>query len=62
MTEQEILEQAVIAFKEADKLKQQQADMDLRLRGLCRQWGDLAREWGTAPHHLRRTCIMRGLL
>lgn len=62
MTEQEVLEEAARAFVEAEKLKQQQADMEFRLRTLCRQWGDTAKVWGAAPHHLRRACIMRGLL
>jgi len=62
MTEQEVLQAAATAFREADDLKKQQAEMDLRLRQLCRDWGDAAKVWGAAPHHLRRACIMRGLI
>lgn len=62
MTEQEVLEEAAAAFREADELQRKQVEMDVRLRNLCRDWGETARVWGVAPYHLRKACIMHGLL
>lgn len=62
MTEQEVLQAAAQAFREADELKKQQAEMDLRLRQLCNDWRGASRQWGVNAFDLRRACIMHGLI
>lgn len=65
MTEKEVLREAARAFRKADRIKQDQAELDNRIRLLCRQWGeaeDAPKQYGVSPTHLRRACAMRGLL
>ena len=51
LSEMDVLREAADALQEHE-----------RLRLLCRQYGDAARVWGVAPHHLAQACKARGLL
>ena len=62
LTDMDILRDAADALREHDRLRQAMRDSDNRLRVLCRQYGEAARVWGVAPHHLAQACKARGLL
>ena len=62
LTETDVLLQASEALQEHERLRQAMRASDDRLRLLCRQYGDAARVWGVAPHHLAQACKARGLL
>ena len=62
MSEMDVLREAAQALQEHDRLRAAMRASDDRLRLLCRQYGDAARVWGVAPHHLTQACKVRGLL
>ena len=62
MSEMDVLKEAAEALQEHERLRQAMRASDDRLRLLCRQYGDAARVWGVAPHHLTQACKARGLL
>lgn len=62
LTEQDILQDAAEALREADRLRAALRDSETRLRVLCRQYGQAAGVWGFAPHHLAQACRARGLI
>ena len=62
MTEMDILREAADALQEHERLRLAMRASEDRLRLLCRQYGDAARVWGVAPHHLAQACKARGLL
>ena len=62
MTEMDVLREAAQALQEHERLRMAMRASDDRLRLLCRQYGDAARVWGVAPHHLTQACKARGLL
>lgn len=62
MTEMDVLREAAQALQEHERLRLAMRASDDRLRLLCRQYGDAARVWGVAPHHLAQACKARGLL
>ena len=62
MTEMDVLREAADALQEHERLRLAMRASDDRLRLLCRQYGDAARVWGVAPHHLAQACKARGLL
>lgn len=62
MSEMDVLKEAAEALQEHDRIRQAMRASDDRLRLLCRQYGDAARVWGVAPHHLAQACKARGLL
>lgn len=62
MSEMDVLREAAQALQEYERLRLAMRASDDRLRLLCRQYGDAARVWGVAPHHLAQACKARGLL
>ena len=62
MTEMDVLREAAEALQEHERLRLAMRASEDRLRLLCRQYGDAARVWGVAPHHLAQACKARGLL
>jgi hypothetical protein len=60
--EPDVLRDVLEALQEHERLQAQVRASEARLRALCRRWDDAAGVWGTAPHHLRQTCVARGLL
>ncbi len=60
--ERDILQDAATAMAEHDRLHSALRDLDERIAGLCREFGDATRRWGYAPLHLRRAVEARGLL
>lgn len=62
MTEMDVLREAADALQEHERLRLAMRASEDRLRLLCRQYGDAARVWGVAPHHLAQACKARGLL
>ena len=62
MSEMDVLREAAEALQEHERLRAAMRASDDRLRLLCRQYGDAARVWGVAPHHLAQACKARGLL
>ena len=62
MSEMDVLREAAQALQEHERLRAAMRASDDRLRLLCRQYGDAARVWGVAPHHLAQACKARGLL
>jgi hypothetical protein len=60
--ENDILQKAAEALREADRLQQALKANEATLRALCRQYDKAARVWGFQPHHLRRCCEARGML
>lgn len=62
MSEMDVLREAAEALQEHERLRMAMRASDDRLRLLCRQYGDAARVWGVAPHHLAQACKARGLL
>lgn len=62
MSEMDVLREAAQALQEHETLRAAMRASDDRLRLLCRQYGDAARVWGVAPHHLAQACKARGLL
>ena len=62
MTEMDVLREAAQALQEHERLRLTMRASEDRLRLLCRQYGDAARVWGVAPHHLTQACKARGLL
>ena len=62
MSEMDVLQEAAEALQEHEALRAAMRASDDRLRLLCRQYGDAARVWGVAPHHLAQACKARGLL
>ena len=62
MTEMDVLREAAQALQEHERLRLAMRASGDRLRLLCRQYGDAARVWGVAPHHLAQACKARGLL
>ncbi len=62
LTEMDVLREAADALQEHERLRMAMRASDDRLRLLCRQYGDAARVWGVAPHHLAQACKARGLL
>ena len=62
MSEMDVLREAADALQEHERLRLAMRASDDRLRLLCRQYGDAARVWGVAPHHLAQACKARGLL
>ena len=62
MTEMDVLREAAQALQEHERLRLAMRASEDRLRLLCRQYGDAARVWGVAPHHLAQACKARGLL
>ena len=61
-TELEVLTEAAQALQEHERLRLALRASDDRLRALCRAYGDTARVWGVAPHHLAQACKARGLM
>ena len=62
LSEMDVLREAADALQEHERLRLAMRASDDRLRLLCRQYGDAARVWGVAPHHLAQACKARGLL
>ena len=62
LSEMDVLREAADALQEHERLRLAMWASDDRLRLLCRQYGDAARVWGVAPHHLAQACKARGLL
>ena len=62
LSEMDVLREAAEALQEHERLRLAMRASDDRLRLLCRQYGDAARVWGVAPHHLAQACKARGLL
>ena len=62
LTEMDVLREAAQALQEHERLRAAMRASDDRLRLLCRQYGDAARVWGVAPHHLAQACKARGLM
>ena len=62
MSEMDVLREAAQALQEHERLRLAMRASEDRLRLLCRQYGDAARVWGVAPHHLAQACKARGLL
>ena len=62
LTEMDVLREAAEALQEHERLRAAVRASDDRLRLLCRQYGDAARVWGVAPHHLAQACKARGLM
>ena len=62
LSEMDVLREAAQALQEHERLRLAMRASDDRLRLLCRQYGDAARVWGVAPHHLAQACKARGLL
>lgn len=62
MSEMDVLREAAQALQEYERLRLAMRASEDRLRLLCRQYGDAARVWGVAPHHLAQACKARGLL
>lgn len=62
LSEMDVLREAAEALQEHERLRLAMRASDDRLRLLCRQYGDAARVWGVAPHHLTQACKARGLL
>lgn len=62
LSEMDVLREAAQALQEHERLRRAMRASDDRLRLLCRQYGDAARVWGVAPHHLAQACKARGLL
>ena len=62
MSEMDVLREAAQALQEHERLRLTMRASEDRLRLLCRQYGDAARVWGVAPHHLAQACKARGLL
>lgn len=57
-----VLKAAARLLRRRDRLNADLRELDDQLRALCRAYGDAARIWGVAPHHLRQSCVARGLL
>ena len=62
LSEMDVLREAADALQEHERLRLAMRASDDRLRLLCRQYGDAARVWGVAPHHLAQACKARGLM
>ena len=62
LSEMDVLREAAQALQEHERLRLAMRASEDRLRLLCRQYGDAARVWGVAPHHLAQACKARGLL
>ena len=62
LSEMDVLREAADALQEHERLRAAMRASDDHLRLLCRQYGDAARVWGVAPHHLAQACKARGLL
>lgn len=62
LSEMDVLREAADALQEHERLRLAMRASEDRLRLLCRQYGDAARVWGVAPHHLAQACKARGLL
>lgn len=62
ISEMDVLREAAEALQEHERLRLAMRASEDRLRLLCRQYGDAARVWGVAPHHLAQACKARGLL
>ena len=62
MSEMDVLREAADALQEHERLRLAMRASEDRLRLLCRQYGDAARVWGVAPHHLAQACKARGLM
>ena len=62
LSEMDVLREAAEALQEHERLRAAVRASDDRLRLLCRQYGDAARVWGVAPHHLAQACKVRGLM
>jgi len=60
--ERDILQEAATAMAEHDRLYGALRDLDERIAALCREYGDVKRLYGFAPHHLRKSCAAHGLL
>lgn len=62
LSEMDVPREAADALQEHERLRLAMRASEDRLRLLCRQYGDAARVWGVAPHHLAQACKARGLL
>ena len=62
ISEMDVLREAAEALQEHERLRLAMRASEDRLRLLCRRYGDAARVWGVAPHHLAQACKARGLL
>ena len=62
LSEMDVLREAADALQEHERLRLAMRASEDRLRLLCRQYGDAARVWGVAPHHLAQACKARGLM
>ena len=62
LSEMDVLQEAAEALTAHEALRTAMRASEDRLRLLCRQYGDAARVWGVAPHHLAQACKARGLL
>jgi hypothetical protein len=60
--ERDILQDAAAAIAEHDRLHSATRVLDERITALCREYGDVKRLYGFAPHHLRKSCAAHGLL
>lgn len=60
--ERDILTDAATVFAVHDELANALREAEDRLQTLCSEYGVATRRWGFAPHHLRKTCVARGLL
>lgn len=61
-SDQALLQEAVEALQEQDRLKAATKANESRLRALCRAYDRASGTWGFQPYHLRRACEARGLL
>ena len=62
VSEHDVLLEAAEALQAHEQLRAALRASENRLRTLCRLYGDQARIWGVAPHHLAQACRARGLL
>ena len=62
VSEHDVLLAAAEALRAHEQLRAALRASENRLRTLCRLYGDQARVWGVAPHHLAQACRARGLL
>lgn len=60
--ENAVLEQAAEALRRHDEIIKALRASEAELRSLCRQYDKASGVTGFAIHHLRNTCITRGLL
>lgn len=58
----DVLARAAALFAERDKLRDDQRDLDRRLRLLCREHDTASGLWGTSPCHLERAVRLQGYL